>query len=336
MSIVDTVTLWLADAEMCLFAGKSLTDSLYVFPVDLLLTGELGAGKTTFIRGMAAGFGIEGPVTSPTFALEQRYKTASGREFLHLDLYRLRSNQAADVLMGSMDHDGVRCIEWADRLTSFPDGSRILLDFAEKDSGRSLTVSFEDIPLPSTEDITRWQHDMRLPAHVITHSAVVTDVALRLADHLLSRGTIVRRLALERAAQLHDLLRFIDFRPHTTPAGISHTKEEYEAWNAIGQAFPDMNHEKACATFLEQRGFSALASIILCHGVKYFHPLYATIEQKLLFYADKRATDHVVTLEERFQEFVGRYGPGSKQFSHQWRDQALTIERELFPDGAPI
>jgi tRNA threonylcarbamoyladenosine biosynthesis protein TsaE len=82
----------------------------------VLLHGDLGAGKTAFVRGMAAGLGANpGDVSSPTFVLIQHY---NGRVPLtHVDLYRLDCAAAVDDLgLEEMANDGVVAIEWAERL----------------------------------------------------------------------------------------------------------------------------------------------------------------------------------------------------------------------------
>lgn len=89
----------------------------------VLLAGQVGAGKTTLVQGLARGLSVEGYVQSPTFALaaEHRGKTAAGEEVVlnHLDFYRLDSEQDLDSF-GYEEYldasDGVVVIEWPERL----------------------------------------------------------------------------------------------------------------------------------------------------------------------------------------------------------------------------
>ena len=86
---------------------------------DLLcLSGELGAGKTTFITGVGRGWGALEPVTSPTFVLVNEYRRADGLCLRHMDCYRL--NSSADALAlgleDLLDAQGAMLIEWPERI----------------------------------------------------------------------------------------------------------------------------------------------------------------------------------------------------------------------------
>jgi tRNA threonylcarbamoyladenosine biosynthesis protein TsaE len=101
--------------------GASMARSLEPGSV-VLLEGELGAGKTAFVRGLAVGLGApEDEVSSPTFTLIQEYH---GRvPFLHADLYRISGAEAEDLGLDELGGDGVVAIEWAEKLARRPAGA---------------------------------------------------------------------------------------------------------------------------------------------------------------------------------------------------------------------
>jgi len=87
----------------------------------LLLQGELGAGKTTFVQGLAQGLGIPDAITSPTFNLIHEYDQGS-LPLIHIDLYRLMPEEVPALGLEEywQRQDAVVAIEWPQRLVELP------------------------------------------------------------------------------------------------------------------------------------------------------------------------------------------------------------------------
>lgn len=107
----------------------------------VLLSGDLGAGKTCFAQGIARGLGIEQPVTSPSFVLMNEYQ---GRETLfHVDLYRMSDVDELDDL-GLWDYAerGVLVIEWPERGAELlpGDGLHIAMDHGSTERARVIRL----------------------------------------------------------------------------------------------------------------------------------------------------------------------------------------------------
>lgn len=108
----------------------------------LLLSGDLGAGKTAFTKGLAEGLGIDaGDVTSPTFTLVHEYR--QGRlPLVHVDLYRLERVDLDELGMDAELADrGVLAIEWADRLSRLPAGAVSVQIVATGDDTRAIAIT---------------------------------------------------------------------------------------------------------------------------------------------------------------------------------------------------
>ena len=121
--------------------ARTLAASLNAGDV-LLLSGNLGAGKTAFVRGLAEGLGIAPEeVSSPTFTLVHEYR--GGRLSLHhVDLYRLDRAATDELGLDQMGvADGVMAIEWPDRLThDLPGAVSVSIEIVD-DSTRRITVA---------------------------------------------------------------------------------------------------------------------------------------------------------------------------------------------------
>lgn len=121
---MNMTQFYLPNAESTREFGKKLGQLLPPNSI-LLLEGNLGAGKTTFVQGLATGLDIPDSVESPTFTLINEYTT--GRiPLYHLDLYRLESSEIVDLNLeqyweGIEVEAGIVAIEWADRLPYKPE-----------------------------------------------------------------------------------------------------------------------------------------------------------------------------------------------------------------------
>jgi tRNA threonylcarbamoyladenosine biosynthesis protein TsaE len=113
----------LPDAMATHALGVEFGNSLTAGSV-LLLTGDLGSGKTTLVQGLAVGMGIVDAIVSPTFTIINEY--FSGRlPLYHLDLYRLETTKVDELnlesyWLGIETELGIMAIEWAERLTYLP------------------------------------------------------------------------------------------------------------------------------------------------------------------------------------------------------------------------
>jgi len=107
-----------------------------------LLSGDLGAGKTVFAKGLAAGLGIDpADVTSPSFTLINEY--AGRLRLYHIDLYRLDAGACRELGLEEIfaDDRAVTIIEWAERLTELPAGATCVEIEPLNDSERRIRIA---------------------------------------------------------------------------------------------------------------------------------------------------------------------------------------------------
>ena len=128
MPILDEHSLdfWSHSPEQTTRFGARLGELL--LPGDLVtISGELGAGKTTFIGGVGRGWGSLDQVTSPTYVLVNDYRRPDGQHLWHLDCFRL--NSGADALAFGFDDllaaGGVMVVEWPERIAAVLPAERL-------------------------------------------------------------------------------------------------------------------------------------------------------------------------------------------------------------------
>jgi tRNA threonylcarbamoyladenosine biosynthesis protein TsaE len=111
----------------------------------VFLNGDLGSGKTTFVRGVAQSLGFHEPVRSPSFTLVNRYKVSSGgiNEIVHVDLYRLKTPDelralALDEEIGR--NDAIVFVEWPQNAQGLLGESTYSIDFVINGDSRAITI----------------------------------------------------------------------------------------------------------------------------------------------------------------------------------------------------
>ncbi|MCC6261022.1 MAG: tRNA (adenosine(37)-N6)-threonylcarbamoyltransferase complex ATPase subunit type 1 TsaE [Anaerolineales bacterium] len=127
MPILDahTVEFFSKSPEQTRRIGIRLGKALKAGDV-ICLQGELGAGKTTFVQGVAQGWGSLDAVSSPTFILVNQYRRADDEKIFHLDTYRLASQPEAEELdLDAMLAEGILLIEWPERLGALIPAERL-------------------------------------------------------------------------------------------------------------------------------------------------------------------------------------------------------------------
>ena len=126
--------------------GRRLSSKLPEGSV-VAFTGDLGAGKTAFVRGMAKGLGISERVTSPTFTIVNEY-TGGRLPLFHFDLYRLGgSDELFDI--GWEDYlrrGGVCAVEWSENVSDARETDWILVDLRRGESDRQRIITIEGGP----------------------------------------------------------------------------------------------------------------------------------------------------------------------------------------------
>lgn len=143
-SSTQSKTIALPDAASTSALGGALGRSLWAGSV-ILLTGELGSGKTTLVQGLGQGLGITELVDSPTFTLINEYTT--GRlPLYHLDLYRLQPSEVPplhlETYWGGIETPlGIVAIEWAERLQYQPSSHLHIHLSYQADPGRQAELT---------------------------------------------------------------------------------------------------------------------------------------------------------------------------------------------------
>lgn len=139
----------------------------------IALNGELGAGKTQMVRGIASGMGCEhAMVASPTYVLVHEYAASAGKPVLvHIDAYRLKSLEDLESIgwefsagdqLSDLRKDAVVAVEWADRLGDLIGDDLFTIQLEHADEGRTITLAAQGSWLQRAESLCRKLDDVIL------------------------------------------------------------------------------------------------------------------------------------------------------------------------------
>lgn len=267
----------------------------------IALFGDLGSGKTVFVKGLAEAFGIKNfSVKSPTYTyIREIFGSA---KIYHIDLYRLEKIDELllqEILELMEDEKNIIIIEWAEKMADFLPMERIdvKLKYIDENS-RLIEIFFENFYF--TQEIKKIYQKFSVPPHIIKHMEIVAKVCGILADKLIKKGKKIDKKRLIEAALLHDVLK------------ICH-----------------VGHEKAMEKVLKNIRKKNIAKIVGKHGFSSIDKL-KTLEEKILYYADKRVHDEkIVSLKKRFEEGDKRYGKRLDKRAVAIKKKIFALEKEL-------
>lgn len=132
--------IFLPDAKATETAGAKLLSQLPQKAV-IFLRGNLGAGKTTFVRGLLRAAGVTGAIKSPTYALIEEYETPE-RKIFHFDLYRLAESDELEWIGidDYLNQNALCFIEWAEKGEGILPQADIVISLSQKEDGRLLEI----------------------------------------------------------------------------------------------------------------------------------------------------------------------------------------------------
>ena len=116
---------------------REILQSQDALPCVIELVGDVGAGKTTFTKGLARGLEITEEITSPTFTISKVYENSRGQKLVHYDFYRLENPgiMVEDLFENLQDPHTVTVIEWADTVSEILPANHLRLEILINDDG---------------------------------------------------------------------------------------------------------------------------------------------------------------------------------------------------------
>lgn len=306
------------------------------------LRGDLGSGKTVFVKGFAAMMGFsDKEIKSPTYTYIRRYRNKKGRILFHLDLYRI--NELDDLMahdLAEIFNQKAFClIEWPERIAELIPESAIDVSF-EYAGERSRKITVNDrkalkvLTLNETRKLIRKYH---MPVNIWKHTRRVTALCLYLGKKIIQNGIKVDLDKLKKAALLHDLVKVCDFNSFSLSSVQQKVNPaDLKVWKKIKRDYGKVGHARGAADILQKNGHADLAVLVLKHD--FYSPVSVekqdrpqSYEEKIIYYADKRVMhSNIVSIRQRLEDLDHRYYTQQSHGGSIAKTKRQTVARCLF------
>lgn len=327
---------------------------------NVLLLGDLGAGKTQFAKGVAKGLGIKKTIKSPTFTYVNEFPISkfqfpnksqiknlkSKISFYHYDLYRLEAGEDLGSHLMSLgfqetieDPKAINAVEWADRLGGKPHSYiDVAIEPYEGDQ-RAIKISYHRDTQVSADLIEDYYEEWQTPLHVRDHCKQVANMAMQISEAYIEKGELIDVHLLYVSCMLHDMCRVCDFKILDRDAfAESISEEKWEQWEKLRENCQGQHHADVAFDQLSERGYTDTAEAIRLHKstcIVTEPKSFDTLEKKITYYADKRVKHtEIVDLAERFRDGRERYGESNdeeaQQFFLEVEEKTAKLEKKLF------
>lgn len=196
--------------------------------------------------------------------------------------------------------------------------------------------------IPTDKEIIALYHEFHTPPHVREHCGTVAHACEILAKKFEVKGVKINWPLLKAAALLHDLVRVVDFRtfdPEKFP--FKPSEDDIKFWIGLREKYKNHHHAEVGAEILREKNYHEVADLVSKHYFLQIEKGFASWEEKILYYCDKRVKHHqVVTLKERLEEGRTRNAPRlfESEASKLLDEKVFALEREIsekIGDGPP-
>lgn len=317
--------------------AEMLTNNIYYFS-NILLFWEVWAWKTHFIKYFLNKIWVEWQIKSPTYSFSNFYEINNKNKIKsvwHYDIYRLENWENLEEINENFFSNDLVICEWAEKLNQKPE-NRIEI-FFKKISENEREISFNFIWTSLNDmQINRLYDFYKTPEHIKKHIAVATNVAIKTAENLIKKWILIDKKLVWSSAKMHDLVRYVDFNWWIVKEKIPYEvdDETIEFWQNFSEKCKWLHHSEVASDILDDLWYPEISQVVNAHKTQQIFEWFQTIEEKIVYYADKRALhDNFVSLKERIEDWKIRY---KKEWNSEYWEKLeiklFELEKELFVD----